>query len=116
LLPIGATVGSAGLPTLPYSLTFRGTYFEIADFMAGIDALVKTGKGRIQSDGRLVTIDSFTLAPVSSGAAGTLSATLSVTTYLTPADQGLTASATPSGPAAVSTAPASSTSSASATP
>jgi Tfp pilus assembly protein PilO len=115
-LPIGATVGSAGLPTLPYSLTFRGTYFEIADFMAGIDALVKTGKGRIQSDGRLVTIDSFTLAPFSSGAAGTLSATLSVTTYLTPADQGLTASATPSGPAAVSTAPASSTSSAPATP
>jgi Tfp pilus assembly protein PilO len=112
LLPIGATVGSAGLPTMPYSLTFRGTYFEIADFMAGIDGLVKTGSGRIRADGRLVTIDNFSLAPGTTAAPGTLDATLSVTTYVTPADQGLTAGATPSAPAAASA----STSSAPATP
>jgi Tfp pilus assembly protein PilO len=116
-LPLGATVGSAGLPTLPYSLTFRGTYFEIADFMAGIDGLVKAGKGRIQADGRLVTVDAFTLAPASSGPAGDLDATLSVTTYVTPSDQGLTAGAAPSGPAAAASTPtASTTPSAPATP
>lgn len=102
LQPIGATVGSAGLPTLPYELTFRGTYFEVADFMAGVDRLVKTGKGRIAADGRLVTIDGFTLNAADSDPFPALTATMSVTTYVTPADQGLTAGASPAGP---STAP-----------
>ena len=52
LLPIGASVGSAGLPTSPYTLTFDGgNYFQIADFMAGIDGLVNTRKGRIPPTG-----------------------------------------------------------------
>ena len=65
LLPIGATVGSAGLPTLPYSMTFSGSYFQIADFMAGVDGLVRTGKGTVSVDGRLATIDGFELQPTS---------------------------------------------------
>ena len=91
-------------------MTFLGNYFQIADFMAGIDGLVKTGKGRIQADGRLATIDGFELAPATSGPG--LVATLAVTTYLTPADQGPTAGATAAGPSAVPTtgAPATPTS------
>jgi Tfp pilus assembly protein PilO len=107
LLPIGASVGSANLPILPYSMTFRGSYFQIADFMAGIDGLVKTGKSTIQADGRLATIDGFTLAPPQNGPPGALDANLAITTYVTPASQGLTAGATPAGPAP--TEPASST-------
>jgi Tfp pilus assembly protein PilO len=118
LLPIGATVGSAGLPTLPYSMTFLGNYFQIADFMAGVDGLVKTGKGAVQADGRLATIDGFSMGPGTDTPPGVLIATLAVTTYITPASQGLTAGATPAGPvAAAPTEPASTTpTTASATP
>jgi Tfp pilus assembly protein PilO len=116
LLPIGASVGSAGLPTLPYTLTFDGgNYFQIADFMAGIDGLVNTRKGRISSDGRLVTIDGFDLTADSRRAFPFLNATLNVTTYVTPANQGLTAGATPAGPSTTTTVAAPATTPAPAT-
>jgi len=102
-LPIGATVGSAGLPTLPYDLIFRGNYFEIADFMASVDRLVGPRKGTIAVDGRLVTINGFTLETDEQRPFPFLKATLSVTTYVAPADQGLTGGATPTAPAAVAT-------------
>lgn len=102
-LPIGAAVGSAGLPTLPYELTFRGRYFEVADFMAGVDRLVKTGKSTIAADGRLVTIDGFTMTADDTFPFPVLKAKVQVTTYVTPADQGLTAGATAAGPALAST-------------
>ena len=61
-----------------------------------------------------MTVDAFTLAPVQSESQGltpvpTLTADLSVTTYLTPADQGLTGGATPTGPAPATATPASTT-------
>jgi Tfp pilus assembly protein PilO len=99
LLPIGATVGSAGLPVLPYNLTFRGTFFEIADFMAGVDRLVGTDRAAIASDGRLVTVDGFSLAADEEVPFPTLKAQLLVKAYVTPSAQGLTAGATPAGPA-----------------
>jgi Tfp pilus assembly protein PilO len=114
LLPIGATVGSAGLPILGYELTFIGSYFEVADFMAGVDRLVKTKKGLVDADGRLVTIDGFTMAVDEAGGSPVLLTTLNVTTYVSPADQGLTAGATPAGPSLVgggtTTAPTTTTS------
>src|SRR5262245_6188113 len=39
-LPIGAGVGPAGLPTLPYQLSMRGGYFDVSNFIGKIDALV----------------------------------------------------------------------------
>jgi Tfp pilus assembly protein PilO len=98
LLPIGATVGSAGLPTLPYELIFRGTFFQIADFMAGIDRLVDPRRNTIAANGRLVTVDGFTLTADDTLPYPVLKATMQATTYVTPADQGLTAGATPAGP------------------
>ena len=32
-LPIGASVGPAGLPVMPYDLKFTGDFFQIADFL-----------------------------------------------------------------------------------
>ena len=118
-LPIGASVGPAGLPVMPYSLTFTGDFFQIAAFLESLDKMVQMPHGEVDVTGRLLTVDGFALAPpksaggASSGASSTLVASLAVTTYLTPADQGVTAGATSSGPAPVtSTAtptPASST-------
>jgi Tfp pilus assembly protein PilO len=99
-LPIGATVGPAGLPVMPYKLSLNGTFFELADFLTGLDALVQSHDGAPAVQGRLMTIDGFTLGPDESEPLPALSASLVVTTYVTPADQGLTAGATPGGPPA----------------
>jgi Tfp pilus assembly protein PilO len=110
-LPIGASVGPAGLPVMPYTLKFTGDFFQIASFLESLDELVHMPRGEVDITGRLLTVDGFALAPEESAAGASLSATptltanLSVTTYLTPADQGITAGATVSGPAPATPAP-----------
>ncbi len=103
-LPIGASVGPAGLPVVPYDLTFSGEFFQVADFMKSVDGMVGMKHGLVDVSGRLLTVDGFSLTPVQSDSSNptptpTLTAELHVTSYLTPADQGLTAGATPGGPA-----------------
>jgi hypothetical protein len=110
LLPIGATVGEAGLGVMPYKLQFRGNFFEIADFLQGLDRLVKTESGHVAVDGRLVTVSGFALSQDKSTGFPSLVANLIVTTYVTPPDQGLTAGATPAAPAPPATVPATPTS------
>jgi Tfp pilus assembly protein PilO len=109
LLPLGATVGPAGLAVMPYTLTFDGDFFEIADFIEGIDSLVKTTSGQVSVDGRLITLDGFSLAASSNGGFPALEAKFSVTTYLTPPTQGVTAGATPEAPAAETATPVATT-------
>ncbi len=99
LLPLGAAVGPAGLAVMPYALTFDGSFFEIADFIKGLDALVATENDKVAVDGRLLTIDGFTLAPRPTVGFPALTATFSVTAYLTPPEQGITAGATAESPA-----------------
>lgn len=101
LLPIGASIGPAGLPVMKYSLNFSGDFFRLADFVEGLDDLVTTrDDGHIGVKGRLITIDGFTLTPAGDpGENPTLSADFQVTTFLTPAEEGMTGGATPAGPA-----------------
>lgn len=105
LLPLGAAIGPAGLAVMPYELTFTGDFFHIADFIQGLDALVKTENEKVDVHGRLITIDSFSLAP-GQGGFPELEASFSVTTYLTPPSQGVTAGATPEAPAPSTSTPA----------
>lgn len=98
LMPLGATVGTAGLAVMPYTLTFSGEFFEIADFIKGIDSLIHTGGSEVAVDGRLVTLDGFTLSADPEAGFPTLDANFNVTTYLTPPAQGVTAGATPVAP------------------
>jgi Tfp pilus assembly protein PilO len=111
LLPLGATIGPAGLGVMPYTLSFSGSFFHIADFMRRIDSLVHTGS-KVAIDGRLVTLDGFSLTANSERSFPYLDATFSVTTYLTPPSQGITAGATPTAPAPSTSVPASSSGSA----
>jgi Tfp pilus assembly protein PilO len=109
LLPLGASIGSAGLAVMPYSLSFKGSFFAIAEFIGDVDGLVKSGQTAMAVDGRLVTINGFSLtggAEEEDGEAGgptELQASFNVTTYLTPPGQGIVAGATPSAPAESST-------------
>jgi Tfp pilus assembly protein PilO len=103
LLPLGALIGTAGLYVMPYSLEFHGSFFGIAKFIGKVDDLVKGGATKMTVDGRLVTISGFSLTTASSegeeGGPTSLQASFTVTTYLTPPRQGITAGATPSAPA-----------------
>ncbi len=94
LLPIGASIGPAGLGVMPYELSFVGSFFRVADFIHGIDSLVDAKNERVAVDGRLVTLDGFSLA-VSEEGFPKLNANFSVTTYIVPPNQGVTAGATP---------------------
>lgn len=116
LLPLGATIGPAGLAVMPYTLTFNGSFFQIADFLERLDAMVKSHNQKVAVKGRLVTINGFSLSsgesaePGEPGKAGdSLTATFSVTTYLTPPGQGATAGASPSSPGESTATPASTT-------
>lgn len=118
LLPLGASIGPAGLYVMPYGLQFSGDYFEITNFIRKVDALVRPGTQGIEVDGRLITISAFTLTAEdgeggseSSEAKGAkLTATLTATTYQSPPSQGITAGATPTSPAPAAPETATSTS------
>jgi Tfp pilus assembly protein PilO len=97
-LPLGATVGTAGLAVMPYELTFDGEFFEVADFIDGLDSLVETENAKVAVNGRLFTIDGFSLEAAQEKPFPALEATFSITTYLTPPDEGLTVGATTAGP------------------
>ena len=102
-MPIGASVGPGGLSTLPYALSFKGTFFDVTNFFANLDSLnhVRDGGSMVAADGRLMTVDGFSLAvadPLNPGSPS-LQVDLAVTTYVAPSEQGLTAGASPSGPA-----------------
>jgi Tfp pilus assembly protein PilO len=113
-LPIGATIGAGGLPTLPYQLTFQGTFFNVADFIGGVNSLVQIDDktNGIAANGRLFTVDGFALEGGAPGSDPKLDADFLITTYVTPPDQGVSLGASPTGPAPT-TATSTSTTSAS---
>ncbi|MGA8744506.1 MAG: hypothetical protein WB507_01400 [Solirubrobacterales bacterium] len=104
LLPLGASIGPAGLGVMPYDLSFSGNFFHVADFIRGVDSMVHTGGKGVGVNGRLVTLNGFALNAANPKGFPDLNATFSVTTYLVPPSQGITAGATPTAPATPSTA------------
>jgi Tfp pilus assembly protein PilO len=118
---VSAAAASAGFTQMPFTFVFNGTYGELEKLFATVDRqVVRTGSGRLNVSGRLLTIQSAKLGPLAAGGGGNapsnkLTGTITATAYVLPASQGLTAGATPSGPAGAPT-PASSTSSTSSSP
>jgi hypothetical protein len=84
---------------MPYKLTFRGDFFQIGDFIAGVQRLVDPKTGHVTVSGRLVTFDGFSFSRDPKEGFPKLLVSFAVTTYMTPREEGLTAGATPSGPA-----------------
>ena len=97
-MPLGASVGPAGLAVMPYNLTFKGSFFDVADFIHGLDSLVETKNSEVEVTGRLITISGFNLSADTNKGFPNLAAEFTVTTYLVPPDQGVTAGATPTSP------------------
>jgi Tfp pilus assembly protein PilO len=105
-MPLGASIGPAGLGAMPYSLKFSGSFFHVADFIHGLDKLVRTTNAKVAVDGRLITVDGFALGPLQSRTFPQLEASFAVTTYLTPESQGVTGGATPVAPSTATATPA----------
>jgi type II secretory pathway pseudopilin PulG len=107
VLPPGAGVGPAGFPVEPFTFTFQGNFFHLADFFGRLERFVVANNQRVSVRGRLLSLDAISLTP---GPAGfpQIAATVSATTYLLPTNEGLLAGATPAGPAAATAQPVSS--------
>lgn len=97
-LPLGASIGPAGLAVMPYTLKFEGSFFHLADFIHGLDSLVKTKNAEVQVTGRLITISGFNLKADSAKGFPFLESEFTVTTYLVPPEQGVTGGASPTSP------------------
>jgi hypothetical protein len=98
-----STAGStlAGFSTMPFTFIFNGSFTDLYNLFQQLDHYtVRNASGHIKVRGRLLTIQSAKLTPLSSGAAaGTqLTGTITATAYVLPAAQGLTGGATPSAP------------------
>jgi len=105
LLPLGATVGAAGLGVMPYSLTFHGNFFTLADFIEEVDALVKTENEDVLVDGRLITLDGFALEADEERGFPALQGHFAITTYLAPPN-GETPTTAPAAPETAEATPA----------
>jgi Pilus assembly protein, PilO len=103
LLPLGATVGPAGLGVMPYTVKFTGDFSRIADFIGGLDAFVKSTNAGVDVNGRLVTVNGFTLGPLAGASFPHLEGTFSITTYVTPPGESVSGEV-PSATAALETA------------
>ena len=101
-LPPGAAVGPAGFPVEPFTFTFGGNFFHLADFIGRLQRFVIDNNNKLSVSGRLMYLNGITLAPNGTGFPQ-ITATVSATTYLLPASEGLLNGATPAGPAASST-------------
>jgi len=100
-LPPGATVGPAGFPIEPFTFTFQGNFFQLESFIGKLQRFVIAGPNSVSVSGRLMTLNAINLGPAPGGFPQ-ITATLSATTYILPASQGVTNGATPAGPAASS--------------
>jgi Tfp pilus assembly protein PilO len=104
----------------PFTFVFNGSFvdlYKLLDQLEGFTA--QTSSGALHVDGRLLTIDSVSLAPASSAGESSsskskspqLTGTISATAYVLPAGATSLAGATPSSPAGAATTAASTSSS-----
>jgi hypothetical protein len=110
-----AAVAGAGFTQMPFTFVFNGSYFDLEHLFDSLNRFtVRSTSGGLQVSGRLLTVQSVKLAPggtsgqgpsgkSSEGPSGQLTGTITATAYVLPPNQGLTAGATPAGPAGVGT-------------
>jgi Tfp pilus assembly protein PilO len=111
-LPPGATVGAAGFPTMPFSFNFNGSFFNMQRFLKAIDGLTAVDGKSISVKGRLLTVDGVSLKASPKGFPD-IDATVVVTSYLLPSDEGATAGATADTPGTATSSTTGSTATAS---
>jgi hypothetical protein len=103
---------SAGFAQQPFTFVFDGSFVDLYKLLNQLEGFtVQTPTGSLHVNGRLLTIDSVSLAPNASEAqgsqgpsgsskpkAGQLTGTIAATAYVLPAGQSTLGGATPAGP------------------
>jgi Tfp pilus assembly protein PilO len=101
-------IGSAGFSAMPFSLSFKGSYFNLSDFFTRLERFVTVQNNNIDVTGRLLLLGSINVTPQPSqdGKATELVAQVGAATYLVPPTEGVAGAATPTAPAGTAAAPA----------
>ena len=94
----GASASPAGLETVPLELEFVGNFFNLADFFHDVKRFVRVANQDVIVSGRLITIEGVKFSS-DTQLFPKISAEIEATVYLSPKTQGVTAGATPQGPA-----------------
>jgi hypothetical protein len=97
-----AATPPAGLETVPLTLQFEGNFFKLADFFHELKRFVRVANEDVLVSGRLVSVDSVSWASDLENFPR-IRADVTATIYLSPLAQGVTAGATPTGPAPTTT-------------
>jgi Tfp pilus assembly protein PilO len=90
-----------GLDVVPLTMTFSGSFFDLADFMHRLKRFVRVSEDQVVVRGRLMQVESMKLTPRTGLE---LTAELTASVYLSPKAEGATAGASPQGPAVPSPA------------
>ena len=95
--PGSTTIGSAGFAQMPFTFSFKGSFFSLGDFLKRVDRFVAVKQQRMDVTGRLMVMDKISLLADGSGFPN-MRAQIGATAYLLPATQGVAAGATAAGP------------------
>jgi hypothetical protein len=95
--PGATTVGTAGFAQMPFTFSFKGSFFKLGDFFQRLDHFVAVKQQRLDVTGRLMVLNKISLIPDADGFPN-IRASVEASTFIVPATQGLTAGASPAGP------------------
>ncbi len=103
--PGAVSVGSAGFSAMPFTFSFKGTFSNLSQFFARMERFVTLRNKQMNVTGRLLRLETIDLQVDTAGFPN-IRAQIGANSYLVPETQGLTAGATPQGPAATTAAAA----------
>jgi Tfp pilus assembly protein PilO len=101
-LPPGATVGTAGLATLPFKLDFTGSFFDLERFLAGVQGWIRPAGGSLSVRGRLLNIEGVSLTPAGDDLSK-ITASVAATAYLSPEAKSSGSASSSAGPTGTTT-------------
>jgi Tfp pilus assembly protein PilO len=102
--PGAVPVAGGVLSAMPFSFGFTGSYFDLTAFFARLERFVAAKNEKLDSTGRLLRLETVTIAPSSAGFPD-MKAEISAATYIVPPVQGVGESGAPSGAQNVGTQP-----------
>ena len=88
---------------MPFTFSFRGTFANLSQFFARMERFVTLRNKQMNVTGRLLRLETLDLQVDTAGFPN-IRAQIGASSYLVPETQGLTAGATPQGPAATTPA------------
>jgi hypothetical protein len=103
--PGAVPVAGGAMSAMPFSFTFNGGFFDLSTFFSRLEHYVTVKNERVNVTGRLMRVESISLAPAQSGFPN-MAAQIGAATYIVPPAEGV-AGATPAAGAAPATPSAS---------